>query len=71
MMMEIPEAVDGVEYAIWEIDQELISLIPELGRRACTPRVMEEADRLLDIRNYLLDIMNEIMMDDYERMMIE
>ena len=63
------EAVDTMEYAIWEVDQELASLIPELGRRACTPRVMEEADRLLDTRNYLISIMKEIAYDDYERLM--
>ena len=69
MMMEITEAVDGMEYAIWEVDQELTNLMPELGRRACTARVMEEADRLLDIRNHLVSIMGEIVIDDYERMM--
>ena len=69
MMMEITEAVDGMEYAIWEVDQELTNLIPYLKRRKCTPRVMAEADALLDTRNYLIDIMGEIVLDDYERMM--
>jgi len=65
------EAVDGMEYAIWEVDQELTSLIPELKRRKTTPRVMQEADALLDIRNYLTGIMAELMIDEYERMMTE
>ena len=65
------EAVDGMEYAIWEVDQELNSHIPYLKRHKCTPRVMEEVDRLLDIRNYLIDIMSEIAIDEYERMMSE
>ena len=65
------EAVDGMEYAIWEVDQELTSLIPELKRRKCTPTVMEEADKLLDIRNYLTDIMGELAFDEYERMMTD
>ena len=69
MMMELDEAVDGMEYAIWEVDQELTNLMPDLGRRACTPRVMEEADRLLDIRNHLVSIAAELAIDEYERMM--
>lgn len=71
MMYEITEAVDGMTYALWEVDQELTSLIPELKRRKCTVRVMEEADRLLDTRNYLTSILGELIMDDYERMMTE
>ena len=60
MMMEIHEAVDGMEYAIWEVDQELISLGPDLRRRRCTPRVMAEADALIDTRNFLISIAAEI-----------
>lgn len=63
------EELNGMEYAIWEVDQELIRLIPELGRRACTPRVMQEADNLLDIRNYLVGIAAELTIDEYERLM--
>jgi hypothetical protein len=58
-----------MEYAIQQVDNQLADLMPALGRRACTPRVMEEADRLLDTRNYLMDIMREIAYDDLERMM--
>lgn len=71
MMYEITEAVDGMTYALYEVDQELTSLIPELKRRRCTVRVMEEADALLDTRNYLTSILGELIMDDYERMMQE
>ena len=55
-MIETHEAVDGMGYAIWEVDQELISLISDLKRRACTPRVMAEADNLLDQRNEIIAI---------------
>ena len=71
MMYEITEAVDGMTYALWEVDEELKGLIPYLKRRKCTPRVMEEADALLDTRNYLTSILGELIMDDYERMMTE
>lgn len=69
MMYLREEAVDGMEYALWEVDQEIASHIPELKKRKCTPRVMEEVDALLDTRNYLIDIMGEIVIDEYERMM--
>lgn len=63
------EQIDGMEYAIWEVDQELTNLIPYLKRHKCTPRVMEEADKLLDTRNYLIGIASELMLDEYERLM--
>ncbi len=69
MMYSEAEAIDGIQYAIHEVDLELISLIPNFRRRACTPRVMEEADRLLDIRNYLGSIAAEINYDEMARMM--
>lgn len=65
----VMEVVDGMDYALWEVDQELISLIPNLKRRNCTPRVMEEADALLDTRNYLISIAAELAVDSYEKMM--
>ena len=66
MMMEIHEAVDGIAYAVQEIDQELTSHIPELKKRRCTPRVMEEVDSLLDTRNYLISIAAEIAIEQVE-----
>ena len=66
MMMEIHEAVDGMEYAIWEVDQELTSHIPELKKCRCTPRVMAEVDSLLDTRNYLISIAAEIAIEQVE-----
>lgn len=64
MMYDIHEAIDCV-------DQELAGLMPELKRRRCTPRVMEQADALLDTRNYLVSILGELAFDEYERLMTE
>ena len=66
MMMELHETVDGITYAVQEIDDEIRTHIPELKRRKCTPRVMEQVDALLDIRNDLTSILGELVMDDYE-----
>jgi len=66
MMMEIHEAVDGIEFAVYEVDQELTSHIPEIKKRKCTPRVMEEVDSLLDTRNYLISIAAEIATEQVE-----
>lgn len=71
MMFEQHETVDGITYAISEIDDEIRTHIPELKRRKCTPRVMEQVDALLDIRNDLSSILIELTFDDYERMMTE
>jgi hypothetical protein len=71
MMMEINETVDGITYAIQELDQDLTNLIPNLRRRKCTPRVMQEVDALLDTRNDLTSMLGELAFDEYERMMTE
>lgn len=71
MMLEHHESVDGIQYAIREIDDEIRTHIPELKRRKCTMRVMSEVDALLDIRNDLSSILIELTFDDYERMMTE
>lgn len=71
MMMEQEETVDGITYAINEIDDEIRNLIPDLKRRKCTPRVMEQVDELLDVRNDLASILIELTFDDYERMMTD
>jgi hypothetical protein len=71
MMLEAHETLDGIQYAISEIDDEIRSHIPELKRRKCTPRVMAVVDSLLDNRNDLLSIYKELEFDDYERMMTE
>lgn len=55
-MIEHHEAMDGITYAISEVDEELTTLIPNLKRRKCTTRVMAEADALLDTRNELREI---------------
>ena len=44
----------GFEYSLWEIDEALRELIPDLVRHSCTPRIMVEADALLDQRNELV-----------------
>lgn len=65
------ECMNGVEHAIAEIDDEIRSHIPELKRRACTPRVMAEVDNLLDHRNLLVEMLGELSMDYYEELMTE
>jgi hypothetical protein len=70
-MIEHEESIDGITYAIQEIDQEITTHIPYLKRHKCTPRVMSEVDQLLDIRNDLASILIELTFDDYERMMTE
>jgi len=50
------DTVDGFAQSIQEIDLDLSRLIPDLKRRACTSRVMEEADHLLDQRNEIIAI---------------
>lgn len=70
-MLEPRETVDGITYAISEIDDEIRTHIPELKRRKCTPRVMAEVDNLLDMRNDLASVLIELTFDDYERMMTE
>lgn len=69
MMLERHETLDGLTYAVKEIDDEITTHIPELKKRKCTPRVMQEIDALLDIRNDLTSILGELAFDDYERMM--
>ena len=58
--MELHESVDGITYAVQEIDDEIRTHIPELKRRACTPRVMAEVDMLLDTRNDLVNVLGEL-----------
>jgi len=67
MMMETHEAIDGITYAVQEIDAELTSHIPELKRRKTTPRVMAEVDALLDMRSDLTNVLGGIIIEDFER----
>jgi len=69
MMYGEIEALDGIQYAIQEIDEELTSLIPKLKKRECTPRVMAEVDFLLDTRIDLLSIAEELNYDEYNDLM--
>lgn len=71
MMFETGETLDGIQFAIQEIDAEITTHIPELKRRKCTPRVMQEVDALLDTRNDLSSVLIELTFDDMERMMTE
>ena len=50
------DTVDGFAQSIQEIDLDLSRLIPDLKSRVCTPRVMAEADQLLDQRNEIIAI---------------
>ena len=56
--------VNGLEFSLEEIDEELRSLIPDLRRRSCTPRVMAEVDSLLDQRNELTYLMGELAIEE-------
>lgn len=69
MMIEPHESIDGITYAIQEIDDELRHQIPYIKRHECTPRVMSEVDALLDTRNDLVSILGELAFDEYEEMM--
>lgn len=56
--------MNGFEYSLMEIDEALRDLIPDLQRRKCTPRVMEEADALLDQRNELVYLMGMVAVEE-------
>ena len=72
MMMEINETVDGITYAIQEIDNEIRSHIPYIKRRTGNRCMVEMGiDELLDTRNDLTSILGELAFDDYERMISE
>jgi hypothetical protein len=64
MMFEHGETLDGITWAIKEIDDELTTHIPELKRRCCTPRVMAEVDELLDTRNDLTYVLGSLTLDE-------
>ena len=66
MMLERMESIDGISYAVQEIDQEITSHIPELKRRKCTPRVMAEVDALLDMRNDLTSVLGGLVINNLE-----
>lgn len=63
MMLELHESVDGISYAVSEIDDEIRTHIPELLKRKCTPRVMQEVDMLLDTRNDLVSVLGGLAFD--------
>jgi hypothetical protein len=72
MMMEIHETIDGITYAIEEIDSEITTHIPYIKRRSGNRCMVETGvDELLDRRNDLVSILGELVYDDYERMMTE
>jgi hypothetical protein len=72
MMLNIHETVDGITYAVNEIDDEIRSHIPEIRRRVNNRCMVELGiDELLDTRNDLTSILGELMIDEYERMMTE
>jgi hypothetical protein len=71
-MLNIHETVDGITYAVNEIDDEIRSHIPEIRRRVNNRCMVELGiDELLDTRNDLTSILGELMIDEYERMMTE
>lgn len=62
-------SLESATFRIREIDDEITTHIPELKRRHCTPRVMQEVDALLDTRNELSGIIGKLAFNEYERMM--
>lgn len=56
--------MNGFELSLYEIDGALRDLIPDLKRRQCTPRVMQEADALLDMRNELVFLIGSSAMEE-------
>jgi len=66
MMLKTHEAIDGITYAVQEIDAEITSHIPELKRRKTTPRVMAEVDALLDMRSDLTSVLGGLVINDFE-----
>jgi len=66
MMLKTHEAIDGITYAVQEIDAELTSHIPHIKRHSCTPRVMAEVDALLDMRSDLTSVLGGIVIEDFE-----
>jgi hypothetical protein len=71
MMIEREESIDGIQYAVHEIDQELTSLIPRMRTNYYRGEVLRQIDELLDQRNDLTSILGELMIDEYERLMTE
>lgn len=65
-MIERREAMDEVAHEITGVDAEIYCHIPELKRRKCTPRVMEEVDSLLDRRNELVEIGRTMLAESVE-----
>lgn len=57
--------MNGFEYSLWEIDEALRELIPDLQRKEATPRVFEELgiNELLDQRNELVYLMGASAME--------
>lgn len=72
MMLELHETVDGITYAMQEIDDEIRTHIPFLLRRVGNRCMVESGvDDLLDTRNDLKSILGELVLDEYERTMTE
>lgn len=70
-MIEIYESVDGITYAVQEIDDEMTTHIAYLKRHIGNRCMVDSGvDALLDTRNDLTSILGELVLDDYTELMI-
>jgi len=59
-----PELMDGFEYSLWEIDQALTELAPQMQRKMYREVIINQINELLDQRNELVFIMGATAMED-------
>jgi hypothetical protein len=69
MMMEREETIDGMAFAIQEVDMELSALAPQMRRKIHREIIMGQINDLLDTRNELSGILGELAFNEYERLM--
>tara|TARA_R110000782_G_scaffold187656_1_gene277790 strand:- start:1197 stop:1409 length:213 start_codon:yes stop_codon:yes gene_type:complete len=69
MMMEHAETLDGMNFAIQEVDMELCALGPQMNRKIHREVIMEQINELLDTRNELSAILGELAFNEYEGLM--
>lgn len=65
------DCMNGVEHSIAEIDQALIEATPATKRKMYRGEAWAAIDELLDQRNLLTQMLGELTIDHYERMMQE
>lgn len=65
------DCMNGVEHSIAEVDDEIRTLIPMTKRKMNRGEVWGQIDNLLDHRNLLVEMLGELTIDHYERLMTE